>query len=359
MSDDDLPAEVQTALAELSNHYGGFQANNRGANGFLYFATNNITGAEIAIKFYSGRPGEARHDEPRQLSAIRSANVLSILDAKDVSAEWAYFITPRCFEGDLDDLIANGPSAHFAVDTALGICNGLSSIHALRMLHRDLKPGNVVLQNSIAQIADFGSVRALAQGCNEVNASQHSVLFRPPESFATGQYGFSGDIYQVGLVTYQLLGGSLEYDGESYLNRKERQYYDELKDWADKSIYVNSVIENRVTSGKLLAFESLPPWVNGAAKRVLRSFTHLDPKKRPGSVAEVAAMLTQLRAAIADWQWDGDAAVHRSQGRVIEIRPIDEDPDQFQAYLSKDGGAFRKVPGLATGSLAKLMESIK
>lgn len=359
MSDDDLPAEVQTALDELSNHYGDFEANNRGANGYLYFASNKITGAEIAIKFYAGRPGDARHDEPRQLSAIRSANVLSILDAKDVSEEWAYFITPRCFEGDLDDLIAIGPSAHFAVDTALGICNGLSSIHALRMLHRDLKPGNVVLQNGVAQIADFGSVRALAQGSNEVNASQHSLLFRPPESFATGQYSFSGDIYQVGLVTYQLLGGSLEYDGASYLNRKERQHYDELKDWPEKSIYVNSVIENRVTSGKLLSFDSLPPWVNGTAKRVLRSFTHLNPKERPGSVAEVAAMLTQLRAAVTNWQWEGDAAVHRSQGRVIELRPGDEDPDQFQAFLSKDGGAFRKVPGLATGSLKALIDCIK
>lgn len=359
MSDDDIPDEVRSALEDLSKHYCEFNVNSRGANGYLYFARNKITSAEIAIKFYAGRPGEARHDEPRQLSAIRSTNVLSILDAKDVSDEWAYFITPKCFEGDLDDLIATEPSAHFAIDTALGVCNGLSAIHALRMLHRDLKPGNVVMQKGVPQIADFGSVRALAEGDNEVNASQHSVLFRPPESFATGQYGFSGDIYQVGVVTYQLLGGSLEYDGESYFNRKDRKHYDELQDWADKSIYMNRIIEDRITNGTLLTFDSLPPWINMAARRALRSFTQVDPKQRPSSVAEVAAMLTQMRAALANWRWEGDAAVHRSPDRVIELRPVENKSGQFQAYLSKDGGAFRKVPGQSAASLEKLINCIR
>lgn len=355
----ELPPEITSALEDLSDHYCGFEANDRGANGYLFFARNRITNAEIAIKFYFGRPGDARHDEPRQLSVIRCPNVLSILDAKDVSDDWAYFITPRCFEGDLDDLIATAPSVHVAIDTALGVCNGLSSIHALRMLHRDLKPGNIVLQRGVAQIADFGSVRSLTNGSNEVSASQHSILFRPPESFATGQYGFCGDIYQVGLVTFQLLGGSLSYDGESYLTRKERQTYDAISGWADRSIFLNRVIQDRATSGRLLDFDSLPPWINGAARRVLRSLTHVDPKARPGSVAEVAAALTQMRAAVLNWRWEGDAAVLRLPGRVFELRPLEEDAESFQAYLSKDGGAPRKSPGLGPGPLKTLVASIK
>lgn len=357
MSDQDPPAEVQATLEQLSAHYVNFEPNFRGANGYLYFARNRITGADIAIKFYAGAPGDARHDEPRQLSAIRSANVLSILDAKDVSDEWAYFITPRCFEGDLDDLIATAPSAHSAIDTALGICNGVSAIHALRMLHRDLKPGNIVLQAGAPQIADFGSVRALSQGSSEVKASQHSVLFRPPESFATGQYGFAGDIYQIGLVTYQLLGGALPYDGESYLNGKERQLYGELSNWADKCIFVDDAIRSRAVSGRLLRYESLPPWVNGAAKRVLRTLTHVDAKQRPGTVAEVAALLTQMRAAVFNWQWAGDTAVYRAPGRVVELRALDND-DLYQAYLSIDGGAFRKQPGTSAAPLKQLIVSI-
>lgn len=358
MSDQELPVEVQATLEQLSNHYGDFEPNFRGANGYLYFARNRRTGAAIAIKFYAGAPGDARHDEPRQLSAIRSSNVLSILDAKDVSAEWAYFITPRCFEGDLDDLIATAPSAHTAIDTALGICNGVSAIHSLRMLHRDLKPGNIVLQAGSPQIADFGSVRALSMGASEVSASQHSILFRPPESFATGQYGFAGDIYQIGLVIYQLLGGALPYDGESHLSNKERQHYDGLGGWADKCIFVNDVIRNRSETGNLLAYNSLPPWVNGTAKRVLRTLTNVNPMLRPGTVAEAAALLTQMRAAVFNWQWAGDTAVYRAPSRVVELRPLDEDGDLYQAYLSKEGGAFRKQPGLAAAPLKQLVVKI-
>lgn len=359
MSDKDPPPEVTATLEQLSSHYGDFEPNFRGANGYLYFARNRITGAAIAIKFYAGAPGDARHDEPRQLGAIRSANVLSILDAKDVSEEWAYFITPRCFEGDLDDLIATEPSAHFGIDTALGICNGVSAIHSVRMLHRDLKPGNIVMQAGSPQIADFGSVRALSKESNEVTASQHSILFRPPESFSTGQYGFAGDIYQIGLVTYQLLGGTLHYDGEKYLSTKERQHYDSLSGWADKCIYVSDVVRSRAESGKLLAFDSLPPWITGSARRVLRTLTHVDPKQRPGTVAEVAALLTQMRAAVANWQWVGDTAVYREQGRIVELRPLEDDSGLYQAYLSKEGGAFRRQPGSAPAPLKDLIASFK
>jgi serine/threonine protein kinase len=140
-----LPEAVEKALLELAAHYRDFEQVNRGANGYLFFAKNNVTNASVAIKFYAGELGEARHDEPRQLCLIKNRNVLPILDARSVSEEWGYFATPRCFEGDLDDLIATQPSVHGALDVALGICNGVSAIHALNMLHRDLKPGNIVM----------------------------------------------------------------------------------------------------------------------------------------------------------------------------------------------------------------------
>jgi serine/threonine protein kinase len=148
-----------------------FEQNERGANGYLFFAKNKITNTSVAIKFYAGEQGEARRDEPRQLCLIKNRNVLPILDARSVSEEWGYFATPRCFEGDLDDLIATQPSVHEALDVALGICNGVSAIHALKMLHRDLKPGNIVMQAGTPQIADFGSVRMLSDGESHVSAT--------------------------------------------------------------------------------------------------------------------------------------------------------------------------------------------
>ena len=65
-----LPGAIDAALSELATHYRDFEQNDRGANGYLFFAKNKITGAGVAIKFYAGEQGEARHDEPRQLCSI-------------------------------------------------------------------------------------------------------------------------------------------------------------------------------------------------------------------------------------------------------------------------------------------------
>ena len=101
-----VPAEIVACLKDLETHYSNYQENGRGANGYLWFAKNRISQAEVAIKFYTGEPGDRRHDEPKLLSAIESPNVLPIYDARNVSDEWGYFITPRCCGGDIDDLSA-------------------------------------------------------------------------------------------------------------------------------------------------------------------------------------------------------------------------------------------------------------
>lgn len=351
-----LPQAVETAISELANHYKDFEQNERGANGYLFFAKNKITETDVAIKFYAGERGEARHDEPRQLCMVSNRNVLPILDTRNVSEEWGYFVTPRCFEGDLDDLIATRPSVHAAIDVALGICNGLSAIHRLNMLHRDLKPGNIVMNAGNPQIADFGSVRILKDGEDNVSASRHSILYRPPESFLTDRYTAKGDIYQIGIVLFQLFGGHLPYDGLDYLSPKQRREMDLIEDPVDISIFIDTVIRNRAEAGSLLDYSSLPPWITGAAKRSLREMTNPDQNSRPGTVADVAALLTQLRASMANWQWEGDIAVNRPNGRIIELRPIEGNTLLYQAYQASNLNAqFRRVPGSQPGRLAELI----
>jgi serine/threonine protein kinase len=348
-----LPEAVKNALSQLITHYEDFEQNDRGANGYLFFAKNKITNASVAIKFYAGEQGEARHDEPRQLCLITNRNVLPILDARSVSEEWGYFVTPRCFEGDLDDLIGTQPSVYEALDVVLGICNGVSAIHNMKMLHRDLKPGNIVMQVGMPQIADFGSVRMLSDGEDHVTSSRHSILYRPPESFATGRYTAKGDIYQIGVVLYQLLGGHLPYDGNDYLTIKEVKQLALIGDPVDKSIFVDGVIRSRAEAGSLLTYSSLPPWVTSVAKRALRGMTNPAPGNRYSSVADVAAALTQLRASMANWQWNGDIAVYRAQGKMIELRPTDDDQLFYQAYQASNINApFRRAPGLKPGRLA-------
>jgi hypothetical protein len=71
---EDLPDEVAGALTDLAGHYQDFERIDRGANGYLCFAKNKVSKMDVAIKFYAGEPGENRHDEPRQLSALTCPN---------------------------------------------------------------------------------------------------------------------------------------------------------------------------------------------------------------------------------------------------------------------------------------------
>lgn len=353
---DDLPDEVASCIEELTNHFDQFERNDRGANGFLIFARNKVSGQDAAIKFYAGSEGERRHDEPRQLSAITCNNILPILEARSISEEWAFFVTPRCFEGDLDDVIESKPRAHAAIDLAIGICAGATSIHSAGMLHRDLKPGNIVILDGIPKIADFGSVIALEAGQHDVVASRHSILWRPPESFDSGRYSKQGDVYQVGIALYQLLGGSLHYDGMAYLDAKDKRAFAAIADPVDQSLFVDSVIERLAKNGKLLDFSSLPGWVDTKSQKLVKSICHPDPSKRPDSLADVAASLTSMRGRIGNWYWENGVAVLQRGTVRVELRPVASN-GKFIAYRDS-GKGFRKVPKLTAERLSALVPKV-
>ncbi|MGA2169864.1 MAG: serine/threonine-protein kinase [Terracidiphilus sp.] len=350
-----LPEAIQEALESLEEHFLNLEANIRGGNGYLFFAQNKISNANVAIKFYAGESGDQQHDEPRKLAAIQSPNVLPIHEARNISDGWAYFITPRCDGGDLDDTIQSRPSMHEAIDIAIGICEGVGALHSQRMVHRDLKPANIVMHEGKPRIADFGSVRAIAIGEEDTHSSRHSVLYRPPESFVNDRYGFRGDIYQIGLVTYQLLGGWFSYDGIEYLKEKELRDLALIADPVDRSLFVDSVIEKRSRSGTLVRLGSLPPWAK-RAKRAIRSMTNPNPSARPSTVADVVAALTKLRVESHDWQWAGTTARLTEGGRTLELQPCPG--GNYQAYQTK-GGARRRLGGSKAAKLEELVEEIE
>jgi len=349
----DLPQEIQDCLKELERHYSDFEEVERGGNGYLWFAINRISQAQVAIKFYAGESGTRRHDEPKLLSQLQSPNILPIHDARNVSEDWAYFITPRCHGGDLDDLIKLRPSVHHAIDIVLGIAHGVSEIHARGMVHRDLKPGNIVMEGSIALIADFGTVRMIDPNSHVTTASQHSSLYCPPESWVTNTYSRSGDVYQLGLVTYQLLGGAVHYDGRDYLSASELKKYGKIPDRIDQSLFVDQAIQRKVKAGTLAEMSTLPPWIGPAAIRVLRSMLTPNPSVRLASMADLTAAMHKMRCHTEDWSFDGNVAKLTQNGRVLELRPTNSGAyEAFQQIKS----SFRRVPGVKPGTLAELVK---
>jgi eukaryotic-like serine/threonine-protein kinase len=162
------------------------------------------------------------HAEPQNLAALNADNVISVMDAAFVDTDYAYFITPFYERGDLDDELGRGIHENLrAVSMVRDVLSGLSYLHAENLLHRDLKPQNLLLtDDDHAIIGDFGSVKRIPDGQTTVPGSGQSLIYRPPESAQASVYGVTGDIYQVGVLLYQLLGGNLPYEESAWLNSR-------------------------------------------------------------------------------------------------------------------------------------------
>lgn len=300
----DVPIPIKNKLVELSTNISFTKRSRKGSNGWLFFGQNQISKQRIAVKFYDWGGDSKYHAEPKNLAAIKSKNVIQVLDASFVDKDYAYFLTPYYKNGDLDVEICNGISGNIrAVSITRDILSGLSHLHSQALLHRDLKPQNLLIANDLsALIGDFGSVKKVPEGRSTVPGSGHSLIYTPPESISSGTYGYPGDIYQVGVVLYQTLGGHLPYEESAWLNSRELKKYRSMTDEINRQIYANSCIKNKIEKGKIVNTGTLPPWVCVPLCRTISKACNVDPSKRYQSCSEFLARINSIRTQIYDWK---------------------------------------------------------
>lgn len=297
------PKEIKSALEHMAGDIEVNHETRKGGNGHTFFGKNRILNIDVAIKFYYWGGDSKYHAEPKTLARLNSSNVLKVLDAGKISKEWAYFITPFYSNGDLDDMLARTQFGNIAaIDTTCQLLDGITHLHKNRLLHRDLKPANIYLgENGQAVIGDFGSIKKLPEGSNSIPASGHSILYRPPESVKTNEYGFLGDIYQCGIVLYQLLGGYLPYSEVAWLSKKECKLYDSFCDCMKKTIYADECLKGRICRGKIIDISTLPDWVPNKLKTVIRKAANVNLQKRFQSASAFRVCLNNMRGSVPNW----------------------------------------------------------
>lgn len=349
------PDEIKLSLKALSKNISFSREVTKGANGHLFFGTNRILEKEVAVKFYYWGSDKIYHAEPRNLAAIKSSNILKIHDAALIDNDWAYFVTEYCINGDLDDHISSSLFSNLsAMDLVSGVLSGLSHLHANRFLHRDLKPSNVYLDDTHqAVIGDFGSLKIIPNGVNVIPVSSNSILYLPPESISSLTYSDKGDLYQVGIVLYQLLGGFLPYDEFSWMSKQELKHYNELSDRVDRSIFVDQCIKLKITKGKILNLKTLPAWVPDSLKRVIRKATNIDPSKRFQSSTAFKTELHRLRPNIPDWYID-NGVPHLKAKTSYKI--IDNESELI--VQKKRNGDWRQDNSFESDNISDLIKEI-
>ncbi len=235
-----------------------------GANAYAFKAFHNNLQRDVFLKVYdySEEANSAVLREPqilRQLtqSSPRCANIVEIYDIDVFDAEGGKYLCLQMEFVPTHSLLGALRTAPIgpqdAIRITLDILNGVSHFHTNSFVHRDLKPANILLcADGSAKITDLGSAANLPNANSMVTASRHSALYVPPEGWANpSTFGIRSDLYQVGMVFYELINGPLEVKAEHYavkipagksgtLNTHTKQRIPRFVDWQKSLVYSNT-----------------------------------------------------------------------------------------------------------------------
>ncbi|WP_157797504.1 protein kinase domain-containing protein [Acinetobacter pseudolwoffii] len=281
--------------------------NQDGANGEIILARNRHLNREVAIKIYDHEKDTITH-EPTLVARINHENIVKVHDAGLLSSSpyaTSYYVMERAQESLTSYLSNVRISTQMALKLFKDLLKGLSCLHSkeYNLIHRDLKPDNLLVESDTLKIGDFGSVKKLNTS-NKSFVSKHSILYRPPESFGSqGFFDRKSDIYQAGIILAVLLGYSLSDDLESYLSSRDRKTFDTLTKYEDQAIFLDRVIESRITTQKLIDYSKLPFYVDSKLISIVRKMV-CSYDKRFNSIVHVLTALTDYERSKKNWVED-------------------------------------------------------
>jgi serine/threonine-protein kinase len=221
-----MTAEILAARYRIDEPIG------QGGMASVYLAHDEELDRAVALKILAENlAGDAtfrnRFEREARLAArLSHPNVVRVFDVGE--SEGRPFIVMEYVEGDTlaDELGRHGslPPAR-AVELALQICSGLEAAHASGLVHRDVKPRNLLLRpDGGLKIADFGIARAAeSTRLTEIGTILGTAAYLAPEQAEGLEATPAADLYSVGAVLYELLTGRVPYAATSLVELLAKQ----------------------------------------------------------------------------------------------------------------------------------------
>jgi serine/threonine-protein kinase len=192
----------------------------------VHLAFDNRLERYVALKLLA----EHLADDPTFVSRFRREalaaarlvhpNIVQVFDFGFDSGHHQHFIVMEHVSGNsCAELLRD--HGHLQVDKAVDIvtqsCRGLDYAHRNGVVHRDVKPGNLLVSDSdVVKLADFGIARAADQSSiTQVGSVLGTAAYLSPEQARGDEAGPQADLYSLGVVTYQLISGRLPYEASS------------------------------------------------------------------------------------------------------------------------------------------------
>lgn len=254
-----------------------------GSFGEVYLERDHALERLCATKYVPKTLG-AQYDEARVMLAGSNENVVRIYSADDDGAGGVVIRMEYYAQGSLADIYKGQP---VEVDQAVRFieqaCRGLEHLHNIGILHRDIKPGNILLSDdNIAMLSDFGL--AVTTTNVAVGPAAGYMAHLPPESLTGGRFISDqlGDVFAMGVTLYRLLEGDATLD-----------------DLRTRGVDVRQ----EIVAGRFPP-KTFSPHIHDKLRRVLRKATHADPAKRYASAADMRHALEAARPLVS-WRLNG------------------------------------------------------
>ena len=160
------------------------------------------------------------------------------------------------------------------IDIAIQVASGLESAHKKGIIHRDVKPQNVVIsKNNIAKITDFGIARAISSNTKNISVIG-TVHYISPEQAKNDKVDFRSDIYSLGCTMYEMITGKIPFEGDTAV-----------------AIIMSHIKENI----KLPSIDNKS--IYKSLEKIILKATRMNPDDRYQSMAE---LISDLKRAIKD-----------------------------------------------------------
>jgi len=189
----------------------------------VYLAEDQELGRRVAIKILNDRHAnddqfvERFRREAKNAAGLSHPNIVSIYDRGE--AEGTYYIAMEFLDGrSLKELIVSrGPApVSVAIDYARQILAALRFAHRNGIVHRDIKPHNVLVDSEgRLKVTDFGIARAGASQMTEAGSIIGTAQYLSPEQAKGSPVDQTSDLYSVGIVLYELLTGVVPFTGDT------------------------------------------------------------------------------------------------------------------------------------------------
>jgi len=256
----------------------------RGGMADVHSGHDRRLGRPVAIKLL--RPDMAERDdvrlrfesEARAAARLSHPNAVAVFDTGEHDSQ-PYIVMERLPGRTLADVIAEGPvSVDWLLPVATGVLSALGAAHAAGIVHRDVKPGNILLtDDGTAKITDFGIAKSAEMVSGATGGAVDLTLtgqlvgtpaYLAPERLAGAPATFLSDLYSMGVVLYEALAGEKPFTGGSF-------------------IAVAQAVQNGSHTPLAAARPNLDPTVTATVERALQR----DPSRRFESAEEMATAL--------------------------------------------------------------------